>query len=146
MTKVSISRLNGLIETCKDAENGYLLASKVFEGTDFMSIFKKYAEQRHRFALELQERGNLLGGSPGDSGSISASLQRGWLNIKSMISGESVNEILDECLSSEDTAIENYKNALSLALPANLKSLIRSQYEEIKKARDHLSLLEKGLG
>ena len=145
MAKESISRLNGLIETCKDAENDYLRATKFFEGTDFMSIFKKYAEQRHRFVLELQERVNLLGGDPEDSGSISASVQRGWLNIKSMISGESVDEIVEECLSSEDTAIENYKNVLSLDLPANLKSLIRHQYEEIKKARDHLSLLEKGL-
>lgn len=111
-----------------------------------MFIFKKYAEQRRRFATELQEQVKLFGGTPEDSGSISASLQRGWLNIKSIVARNSVGEILYECISSEYTAIENYEHTLGLDLPPTLKSVIRYQYNEIKKARDHIFLLEKGLG
>src|SRR5688500_19435884 len=77
-----ISTLNGLIETCKDGQQGFQEASEGVERADLSSYFNECSIQRSQFAGELQSLVRTLGGDPETSGSIAGSLHRGWINIK----------------------------------------------------------------
>jgi len=101
-----ISTLNGLIETCKDGQNGFKEAAEGVERSDLKSLFYEFSQQRSQFAGELQTLVQGLGGDPENSGSTLAALHRGWINIKSVVTGKDEKAILNECERGEDSAKE----------------------------------------
>src|SRR3982751_4841721 len=83
-----ISTLNGLIETCKDGQEGFAQAAEGVERSDLKSLFYEYSQQRSKFTGELQNLVQGLGGDPTNSGSVAGSLHRGWINIKAAVTGK----------------------------------------------------------
>lgn len=140
-----ISTLNELIETCKDGENGYQTAAENIENGEYKQLFNQYSQQRAKFANELKAEVSRLGGDPEDSGSVAGSLHRGWMNIKSAVSSNDLSAIISECEEGEDVALKNYDEALEKGLPADVRSVVNTQYIEVKKAHDHIRSLEKKL-
>jgi uncharacterized protein (TIGR02284 family) len=139
----SLSRLNDLIETCKDGEEGYRWAADKVEDAELKSLFSRYAEQRAHFASELQGEVRKLGGDPEDSGSAGGALMRGWINIKSALTGGDRKAILAECERGEDVAVESYQKAMEEGLPAEAQSLVREQYSQVKEAHDRIRDLDR---
>ncbi len=131
-----ISTLNGLIETCKDGQDGFKTAAEGVERSDLKTTFYDLGQQRAKFAGELQTLVRDLGGDPEDSGSISASLHRGWINIKSAVTGKDDGAVLNEAERGEDAAKKAYKDALAQNLPANVKSVVQKQATDINAAHD----------
>lgn len=136
-----ISTLNGLIETCKDGQNGFKEAAEGVERSDLKSLFYEFSQQRSQFAGELQSLVQSLGGDPENSGSIGAALHRGWINIKSAVTGKDEGAILSECERGEDSAKNAYKNALEEALPANVMQTVQTQYAAVLAAHDRIKAL-----
>jgi uncharacterized protein (TIGR02284 family) len=136
-----ISTLNGLIETCKDGQEGFTSAADGIERSDLKSLFYEFAQQRSQFAGELQSLVRSLGGDPEDSGSIAGSLHRGWINIKSAVMGKDEAAILNECERGEDSATNAYKEALDEGLPANVIDTIQTQYTAVLSAHDRIKAL-----
>lgn len=134
----SISTLNNLIQTCKDGENGFNEAAQGVSTADLKDLFMRYSQQRSQFAGELQDEVHKLGGDPQTSGSIAASLHRGWIDIKSAVTGQDEGAILSECERGEDSAVEAYQNALKEALPSDVNSVVERQYMQIKEAHDRI--------
>src|SRR5918999_4126680 len=104
-----ISTLNNLIETCRDGQNGFQTAAEGVQKSELKTLFHTYSQQRARFAGELQDEVRRLGGDPEDSGSVAASLHRGWMGLKSVISGSDDAAILAECERGEDSAVLNHR-------------------------------------
>jgi uncharacterized protein (TIGR02284 family) len=138
-----ISTLNNLIETCKDGENGYRTAADGVKNSELKTLFNTYSQQRAQFAAELQAEVRNLGGDPENTGSVAATLHRGWINIKSTVTGEDEGAVISECERGEDSAVRNYKDALNETLPANLQSIIQRQYTQVKEAHDRIRAMEK---
>jgi uncharacterized protein (TIGR02284 family) len=138
-----ISTLNDLIETCRDGEKGFRTAAEGVKDPRVKSVFERYARQRAEMVRELQEQVRKLGGTPGQSGSVSASLHRGWMNIKSLVTGNDDNAIIAEAERGEDAAKAAYAKALKEDLPAGVRTLIQSQADIVKLAHDEVRALEK---
>ncbi len=136
-----ISTLNGLIETCKDGQEGFTAAASGIERSDLKSLFHEFAQQRSQFAGELQSLVRSLGGDPEDSGSFAGTLHRGWIDIKSAVMGKDEAAILNECERGEDSAKNAYKNALDEGLPANVLDTVQSQYTAVLSAHDRIKVL-----
>jgi uncharacterized protein (TIGR02284 family) len=136
-----ISTLNGLIETCKDGQNGFQEAAEGVERSDLKSLFYEFSQQRAQFAGELQSLVQSLGGDPENTGSMAAALHRGWINIKSAVTGKDEAAILNECERGEDSAKDTYKDALKQPLPANILETIQTQYVAIQSAHDRVKAL-----
>jgi uncharacterized protein (TIGR02284 family) len=83
-----ISTLNGLIETCKDGRTDFKEAAEGVERSDLKSLFYEFSQQRSQFAGELQSLVQSLGGDPENTGSVAAAIHRGWINIKSAVTGK----------------------------------------------------------
>jgi uncharacterized protein (TIGR02284 family) len=136
-----ISTLNGLIETCKDGQEGFKEAAEGVERSDLKSLFYEFSQQRAQFAGELQSIVQQLGGDPEKSGSFAGSLHRGWINIKSAVTGQDESAILNECERGEDSAKNNYKDALEEPLPANVAETVNTQYVAVQAAHDRIKAL-----
>lgn len=133
-----ISTLNNLIATCKDGQNGFQEAAEGVERSDLKSLFYECSQQRAQFSGELQSLVRELGGDPEESGSLAAAVHRGWINIKSAVTGKDEAAILNECERGEDVAVNAYKTALGEELPANVKTTVENQYNTVKATHDRV--------
>jgi uncharacterized protein (TIGR02284 family) len=133
-----ISTLNGLIETCKDGQEGFKEAAEGVERSDLKSLFYECSQQRSQFAGELQSLVRELGGDPETSGSITGTIHRGWINIKSAVTGQDETAILNEAERGEDSAVNAYKDALEQELPANVRTAVQNQANTVKATHDKI--------
>lgn len=136
-----ISTLNGLIETCKDGQEGFKAASEGIERSDLKMVFYEFSQQRAAFAGILQEQVRLLGGDPEKTGSMSAAVHRGWMDIKSLVTGKDEGAILNECERGEDYAKEAYSEAMKNWLPANVADIVAQQSHAIIAAHNRIKSL-----
>lgn len=136
-----ISTLNNLIETNKDGQEGFKQAAEGVDRSDLKSTFFEYSQQRSQFVGELQGLVRELGGDPENTGSISGTLHRGWINIKSAVTGQDAGAILNEAERGEDSAKNAYKDALTQDLPANVNAVVSRQSVAIQAAHDKIKSL-----
>ncbi|MGB7069741.1 MAG: PA2169 family four-helix-bundle protein [Pyrinomonadaceae bacterium] len=136
-----ISKLNGLIEVCKDGQEGFNEAATGVDRSDLKSLFAELSLQRSKFAGDLQSLVLSLGGDPEDSGSVSGTLHRGWISLKSALTGKDDAAILNECERGEDSAKEAYKDALNISFPGYIQETIHTQYTSVQAAHDRIKAL-----
>ncbi|MBA3601505.1 MAG: PA2169 family four-helix-bundle protein [Acidobacteria bacterium] len=132
----TISTLNNLIETCKDGQEGFKQAAEGVERSDLKSLFYDLGPQRAKFAGELQALVRELGGDPETTSSTAGALHRGWINIKSYVTGKDEAGVLNEAERGEDIAKKAYKDALAENLPANVMTVVQAQSNEVMTAHD----------
>jgi len=132
----TISTLNNLIETCKDGQEGFKQAAEGVERSDLKSLFYDLGQQRAKFAGELQALVRELGGDPEKTSSTAGALHRGWINIKSFVTGKDEAGVLNEAERGEDVAKKAYKDALAENLPANVMTVVQAQANEVMAAHD----------
>lgn len=145
--KNTTSILNDLIETLKDGQDGFRAASTDVESTELKSLFTEYSLQRSKFAGELQALAHSLGEQdPATTGSVAASLHRGWINLKAALTSKDEHAILAECERGEDSAVAQYKKALEVGtLPADVRDTIQTQSVAVKAAHDRIRDLRDSL-
>ena len=138
-----IECLNDLIETCRDGEDGFQTAANHVQDPDLKQLFTQRSQQRAQFASELQSEVRQLGGTPLQYGSVSGAFHRGWMNIKSIVTGGSDDAIVAECERGEDAAMENYQRVLKQNLPPNVLPVVKHQFTEIKRSHDCIRDLDQ---
>ena len=139
--------LKSLIETCKDGQEGFHTAAEGIEGDERLKSFlHSCSEQRGRFVAELEEELRKLGDFSTESPSIASSIHRGWINLKSALTGKDPHSVLTECERGEDSALKEYQKALDAGLPVLLDATVARQRQEIvithsavREARDATS-------
>ena len=136
-----ISTLNGLIEICKDGQDGFKDAAEGVERSELKTLFYEFSQQRSEFVGVLQGLVRNLGGDPETTGSISGAVHRGWINIKSAVTGQDEGAILNECERGEDHAKEAYEEALKLTLPANVADVLGQQSQTVLAAHNRIKAL-----
>jgi uncharacterized protein (TIGR02284 family) len=135
------STLNDLIQTLKNGEEGFSASAGKLKEHNLRSQFQNFAQQRARFAAELQSQVSQIGGKPETSGSTTGALHRGWMDIKNAFSGNDDHAILAEAERGEDAAVKNYRDALSKDLPSDIREVIDRQYREILSAHNTVRAL-----
>jgi uncharacterized protein (TIGR02284 family) len=136
--KEVIATLNDLIETSKDGEDGFRTCAGAVKNADLKHFFEVAAERCAQGASELQSKVRSLGKSPEQSGSLSGSLHRGWVNIKAAVTGKDEAAVLAECERGEDAAKRAYEDALKKDLPADLRSVVERQYRGVRENHDRI--------
>jgi uncharacterized protein (TIGR02284 family) len=141
-----LSTLNGLIETCRDGQQGFQTALDAVTDSELKKLFHLYAQERAKFVAELELEVRCHGGSTEESGSIAATLHRGWMNIKSALTGLDEAAVIKECERGEDSAVKAYDDALRGELPADIRPVIERQAAAVREAHARLSALERARG
>src|SRR5207249_4732754 len=98
-----VHQLNRLIEVCLDGDLGYRTAARHLHSSKLRTIFTDYAIRRSQFAEELRAEVERLGGTPSGTGTAAASLHRGWIALKSAVSGGDAGAIVAACAAGEQS-------------------------------------------
>ena len=133
-----------LMTTLKDGVDGFTKGAEKLTETkqpELASTFRKYAEQRSAYYTELKQLAAEYGDDIEPSGSVTATIHRGWLALKDAMSGSSAAGVLDAAEQGEDHAKLSYENALYDDLSPGLVAVIRRQYEGVCAAHDEVRSL-----
>ena len=141
-----ISCLNNLIETCRDGQEGFREAANGVERSDLKSLFSEFSQQRAEFTGVLQELVRSLGGDPENEGSVAGAIHRGWIDLKSAVTGNDEEAILKECERGEDSAKNNYAEAMEENLPSHIMDIVRQQHQAVLAAHNRIKALRDSEG
>lgn len=136
--KEVVSTLNDLIETCKDGEQGFRTCAENVESQQLKSTLNQHARECAQGAQELQGLVKTLGGEAEKTSSVSGAMHRGWIDIKSAVTGKDEEAVLNECERGEDMALESYRNALDKDLPQDIRSIVERQFHGVMRNHDQV--------
>jgi uncharacterized protein (TIGR02284 family) len=136
-----ISTLNDLIETCKDGEEGFRQSAENISDPQMKNLFIDRAQSCSTAASELQELVTSCGGDPETKSSMSGTMHRRWLDVKSAVTGKDDETVLNECERGEDVALKSYRDALQKDLPPNIRSVVERQYNGVVRNHDQVKAL-----
>jgi len=137
-------KLNALIEKNYDAEAGYKLAQEEVENPALKKFFEKQQKSRYEFGHDLKAELKSFGQEPDKGTSVAGDLHRAWMNIKSTISSNSAESILEEAIRGEKTAVEEYNEIINeTSLPPSTKAVLTKHRDNIQSALKDVSALEK---
>ena len=140
--KATTALLNELVETLKDGQKGYADAMTDVEDSSLKDTFKKYAAQRSEYITEIEDQMFKLNLKPDESGSVTGTVHRAWIDLKAALTSKDNKAVLNECERGEDYAVKSYQTALKAAdLPSNLKSVIEKQYQGVQEAHNTIRSL-----
>ena len=120
-------------------QEGFKQPAEGVDDPQLKTVFDTLSLQRSKFVGELQSEVVKLGDpDPEDSSSVSGSMHRAWINVKSAVTSGDRHAILAEAERGEDSAVGAYKYAMQQDLPAPIKSIVTRQATEVKAAHDKI--------
>lgn len=138
-----VNNLQQLLEKNYDAEKGFTKAMKDAKNQNLKTFLQQQAAQRGRFVNELTHEIRTLNKEPKDSGSFTGDLHRAWIDIKSAVSGNEDEAVLEECIRGEKASWEEYDNKLKEEnFPPNISNVIQKQASEIHNTLSKVKTLE----
>lgn len=140
-----IATLNDLIETSRDGEAGFRTCADSVKNAQLKQMFEQAAGRCSQAVSELQAKVRGLGGDPEKRGSVSGALHRGWVDLKSRITGMDEAAVLAECERGENTAKKAYEEALAKDLPPDIRSTVERQYQGVIQNHDHVRQLRNAV-
>lgn len=141
-----ISTLNSLIKTTIDSVNGYQESAEAVENERFRSMFNELAQDRQQVVPKLQAEVSRLGGNPEDDGSAAAAMHRGWVDLKSAITGRDDKAIINEVERGEDYIKGKFEDALNSGdLSPECRNVVQQCFESVRRGHDRVSELKHAL-
>ena len=135
--------LNHLVETCKDGERGFRHAAGLVTHWAMQSEFTHAADQRAQFATDLLAHAQRLGGASTADGTVTASLHRHWMDVRSRLSGHDDRAILTEARRGDSVTVLAFKSAVEGALPETVRDLVEQEYTDVCRSHERLEDLDK---
>lgn len=142
-TEKSLEVLNDLIQINNDRVAGFekAIADIKDENVDLKALFQGYAAQSRTNGQQLAA---LIGayGEVETGNSVSGTIHRAWIDVKSVFGGNDRESILSEAERGEDAIKKAYQTALSGGeLPSNALETISAQAQKINAAHDEIKAL-----
>ncbi len=134
-----------LVETLKDGERGFASAAQKLQGDDhpeWAATLQRLSEQRGDFHREIVALGHDYGDDVDESGTLPATMHRGWLSLKDALTGDAPGGVLKAALTGEDHAVSEYEKALQQDLSAGLQEVVSRQHGAILAARGEVKALQ----
>jgi uncharacterized protein (TIGR02284 family) len=137
-----------LMEVLADGREGFTKgAEKLDESNspELATVFRRYGDQRASFYGELEQMAKEYGDNVEESGSIAASLHRGWMSLKDAVSGSSPKGVIDAAEQGEDHAMGAYQDALESDISPDLRSVVERQLGDVQVAHATIRDLKEKL-
>nr|ACO70943.1 NAD-dependent aldehyde dehydrogenase [uncultured Verrucomicrobiota bacterium] len=128
-----------LVETCRDGEETFATAAADIGNPALKTCLQETAQERHRFADELQKTLAELGEGGETSAYLPASLHRTWIDFGFVLSAGDDATILADCERTEARSLQEYREALEMPeLHPKVRGLISQQQAAIDLAAARL--------
>ena len=127
------NKLNALLEKTYDAEKGYKKAAENTDNMVLKTFFNNKSKQRYDFGHQLKAELNSFGQKIEKGGSLTGATHRAWMDIKSVLTSDSGEAMLQEAKRGEKAAVEEYNEVLSdTTLPQSTSAILMQQKNQIE--------------
>jgi len=141
-----ITVLNTLTATTLDSMKGYRDAAENSDDGSHRQFFGEMAEERSRVAADLQQHVRSLGGDPEMDGSTAGAAHRGWVDLKSAITGRDEKAIVNEVERGEDYIKEKFQAAMrDDELSAQTRGVLEQCFGSIRRGHDRASAMKHAM-
>lgn len=142
-TEIIEKKLNALLEKTKDAEKGFKTAAENTKDSYLKKYFERKSRERYNFGLDLNCEITTFGGRGETSGSITGTAHRAWMDVKALFSLNSAESMLEEAITGEKAALQEYKDVLNeTSLPISTHTLLLKQKDAIENDLNTIKRLE----
>ncbi len=132
-----VSVLQDLSARCHDSEQGYRRSAQDASDSDLKQQFEQLANERASMASELDRLIREHGGEPTWSGgSMAGTAHRMWVDLRTALSRNERQVVLEEVARGESTAEEAYDEALRQDLPMEVRQIVRDQHRRVRETRN----------
>ena len=143
VNKETIDVLQELLQKNYDAEAGYKQVMTKAQNLPLKGWLQSKAQQRSAFATELDSKIRELHGEPVEDGSILGSAHRAWIDVKTTLSSDTDEAILEECIRGEKASVDEYETQLEKVRSySEVNHLLHNQLTNIKIALNTVKTLE----
>lgn len=136
----TINQLQLLIRIHLDASRGFKSAQSRTEDPQLKDLMEALADERARFANELQEFIAWNGSHHETSGSLLATLHQTWMKLQALLSAGDLDRVLNAIEASEQQVLQIYRQTLSASVGCSVNQVLKRQHARIE---DHQRLIEQ---
>ncbi|WP_050028480.1 PA2169 family four-helix-bundle protein [Verrucomicrobium sp. BvORR034] len=139
-----LSLLHNLIGVSRDGEEGFKQAAEHARAEKLKQVFANYSHQRHDFVTQLQELERRFGETDVDEkGSATGGLHRAWIGLRTALTSNDDQALLEEAERGEDAAKAAFEDAQRdfAELPVDVRSAIAAQSAQVRQAHDEVKKL-----
>ena len=135
-------RVNDLISTCLDSNEGFLKAAKGVHDDELRDILTRTANRRAEMAAELRPAAESLGARPAELGHGGGVLHSGWVDLEQRIRPKDDASIVAECSRGERETVNHYRHALdSGVLEAEVRGIAARHLAEVEQTLEEFRLI-----
>jgi uncharacterized protein (TIGR02284 family) len=128
-----VNKLNHLLGRTYDAEQGYTEAANHISSVSLNRWLQENSAQRYRFGHEIKGEIKRFGGKPDKGTTLAGEAHQFWMNLKSYFTSNDELGMLNESITGETRALEDYEDVLKeTTLPLETKILLQDQRDSIK--------------
>ncbi len=132
--------VNNLIDTCRDEEETFRVASEEIRDAPTQSILAECARQRAEFSTELESLVAMETPASGQTIHTLGILHRSWIHFRIASAGDE-QTILNECEQEEIEAEDEFRKVLKTKLPPEVVEVLERQVQEVRITRSRLNRL-----
>jgi uncharacterized protein (TIGR02284 family) len=137
----SLSQLQDLLSINIDSQKGFLEAAESTSDAQLKTFFAEFSQKRAHNAAELRSFISSAGEQPTNTGSVSATIHRWWIDAKQALTGKDPQSILNEAERGEDSIKKVYENTLSNIGDSGARALVERQYRNVQEGHDQVKAM-----
>jgi uncharacterized protein (TIGR02284 family) len=142
-----IAALDGLAATCTRGRDKFRDAAENIQNNEFRRLFNIFSQQRVQFITELRAEVHRLRGDSVAETQETREFPDNTVPFKRPKTAKSIVRdeagIIGECQREEETAVNDYQEALKADLPLDVQYVVKRQYMDIKDAYDRIRILQR---
>lgn len=123
-------QLHRLYKILQASHKGYTEAKNHTESAELKDLFEKYAIDRERLTEQMRDKIAHYGGDADlDNDDAVGLLHRGWLSLKTSLTANTAQNILESCRNADQVALDAYDDALQgeILNDSELKTFLMEQ-------------------
>ena len=133
----AIQALQDLSARCHDSEQGYRRSAQDATDSDLKQQFEQLANERSSMAAQLDRLLRENGNEPTwKEGSVTGAAHRMWVDLRTALSRNERQVILEEVARGESAAEEAYDDALRQNLPSDARQIVKQQHRRVRETRN----------
>lgn len=138
-----VDALQELLQKNYDAEKGFKQVMQKAENPQLKNWLQKKAVERSGFANEIDQELRNLNASPKEEGSFAGSAHRVWIDVKTALSADKDEAILEECIRGEKASADEYEDQLESAyFSGSAKTVLSKQRAKVEQTLRTVKRLE----
>ncbi|MCX2739703.1 PA2169 family four-helix-bundle protein [Pontibacter anaerobius] len=141
----AIDVLQELNQFVNDRIEGYERAAKNTHDPAHQSYYKDLMNQSRQFSNEINSSISSLGGTTQNNTTAKGKIFRGWMDVKSTVTGNDEEALIKSNITGEEWAQKAYNDALDhrTELPQNVVQLVEKQKQASMATCERLRQMEK---